>query len=132
MSGTTNDSKTPEIKCCFELINAFPEKQDDLLADLSSVLANPLPVVPIENGFMCELSKTAYVKSWEVSDGLSIVLSDIRPVADELKKIAQKYGAQPLIDITFYHYGRYPSLIFEGEAMRLINYLDADISIDAY
>ena len=59
MSGTTNDSKTPEIKCCFELINAFPEKQDDLLADLSSVLANPLTVVPIENGFMCELSKTA-------------------------------------------------------------------------
>mgnify|MGYP006899719101 CR=1 FL=1 len=55
-----------------------------MLADLSSVLANSLTVVPIENGFMCELSKTAYVQSWEVSDGLSIVLSDIRPVADEL------------------------------------------------
>lgn len=132
MNEATNNNKIPEIKCCLELINASPEKQDDLLADLSSVLANPLTVVPIENGFMCELSKTAYVRSWEVSDVLSMVLSDIRPVVDELKKIAQKYGAQPLIDITFYNYGRYPSLIFEGETMRLINYLDADISIDAY
>ncbi len=72
------------------------------------------------------------MQAWEIVDVLNEVLSDIHIVADEIKAIVKKYNAQLLIDIAFYHYDRYPALVFDGPAMRLINYLNADISIDAY
>ena len=115
------------------IINTSPDTHDDLLKDLVSALTRPPNVIYSEDIITYELSTTGgYMQAWEIVDVLKEVLSDIHIVADEIKTIVKKHNAQLLIDIAFYHYDRYPALVFDGPAMRLINYLNADISIDAY
>ena len=132
MDKVANNNLTPEIKCSLKIINTFPDAQSGLVEDLTFILANPPNVTYSEGIFVCELSATNYVQTWEVTSVLDIMLSDVRFAADKIKSIAKKYDAQLLVDIVFYHYDRFPALIFDGSAMRLINYLNADISIDAY
>lgn len=133
MDKVENNSLIPEIYCSLIIINTSPDTHDDLLKDLVSALTRPPNVIYSEDIITYELSTTCgYMQAWEIVDVLNEVLSDIHIVADEIKTIVKKHNAQLLIDIAFYHYDRYPALVFDGPAMRLINYLNADISIDAY
>ena len=67
---------------------------------------------------------------WEVND----LLKKLFHHCDfEILLLAQKQlGAKIIIDVSFHHYHKYPSLIFEGVNMENIHMLKADISIDAY
>lgn len=133
MDKVENNSLIPEIYCSLIIINTSPDTHDDLLKDLVSALTRPPNVIYSEDIITYELSTTGgYMQAWEIVDVLNEVLSDIHIAADEIKAIVKKHNAQLLIDIAFYHYDRYPALVFDGPAMRLINYLNADISIDAY
>ena len=51
---------------------------------------------------------------------------------NKIKEITKKYNGKICIDIAFYEYGTYPALLFSGENMKKIHYLEADISIDPY
>lgn len=67
---------------------------------------------------------------WEVNDLLTELFLQCN---FEVLTLAQdQLDARVIVDITFQHYERYPSLLFNGENMARIHMLKADISIDAY
>ena len=70
------------------------------------------------------------VYSWEIDDLLTQLFIDCD--WDLLDNLISNYSARILIDISFHHYSKYPSLVFEGDNMQIIHKLRADISIDAY
>lgn len=43
-----------------------------------------------------------------------------------------RFNGSILIDLSFHHYEKYPSLLFNGEHMKTIHMLGADLSIDPY
>ena len=43
-----------------------------------------------------------------------------------------RFNGSILIDLSFNHYEKYPSLLFNGEHMKTIHMLGADLSIDPY
>lgn len=67
---------------------------------------------------------------WEVNDLLTKLFLQCN---FEILLLAQsRFDAKVVIDISFHHYDKYPSLLFEGANMEKIHMLKADISIDAY
>ena len=68
--------------------------------------------------------------SWEVNDLLTRLF--LKCNFEILLLARSQFDAKVIIDITFHHYGKYPSLLFEGVNMEKIHMLKADISIDAY
>lgn len=131
--GKINDvDKIPEIKCSLMMISTCQSTHDELVADLSSLFAVAPNIIADEGQIVYVLCETKHVQAWEIVDVLDIMLSDISLMADGLKRISVKYNTQLLVDVVFYHYARFPALVFEGPTMRLINYLNADICIDPY
>ena len=70
------------------------------------------------------------VYSWEIDDLLTqlFMICDI----DLLCNLMLNYDARVLIDISFHHFTKYPSIVFEGRNMQIIHDLRANISIDPY
>ena len=69
---------------------------------------------------------------WDIDDALTIMFSRVDNYLNTIKEITKKYNGKICIDIAFYEYGTYPALLFSGENMKKIHYLEADISIDPY
>ena len=69
-------------------------------------------------------------RCWEVNDLLTKLFLQCN---FEILLLAQsRFGAKVVVDISFHHYAKYPSLLFDGANMEIIHMLKADISIDAY
>ena len=69
-------------------------------------------------------------RCWEVNDLLTKLFLQCN---FEILLLAQsRFGAKVAVDISFHHYAKYPSLLFDGANMEIIHMLKADISIDAY
>ncbi len=68
--------------------------------------------------------------SWEVNDLLTELFLQCN--FETLLLARSQFDAKVIIDITFQHYDKFPSLLFEGANMEKIHMLKADISIDAY
>lgn len=71
-------------------------------------------------------------KSWYLDDVLTKMFSKVENRLIALKELAKIYNGHICIDISFHQYGTYPALVFSGENMEKIHYLNADISIDPY
>ena len=69
---------------------------------------------------------------WYLDDALKDMFAMIDHCLPQICRIIKQHCGRSLIDIAFYHDERYPALVFEGENMRKIRMLEADISIDAY
>ena len=69
---------------------------------------------------------------WYLDDALKDMFAMIDHCLPQICRIIKQNCGWSLIDIAFYHDERYPALVFEGENMRKIRMLEADISIDAY
>ena len=79
-----------------------------------------------------QLIHTGYIRSWYLSEVVEHMFQLIHDQLDEIRAIKQRYHCTAQIDIAFCHYDRYPALIFEGDAMKNIIKLEAEISIDPY
>lgn len=67
---------------------------------------------------------------WEVNDFLTVLFKKCN--FEILLFARSHFDAKILIDITFQHNEKYPSLLFDGANMEKIHMLHADISIDIY
>lgn len=105
-----------------------------------------VPVECLEAALSCHLEVNTYddipetmeivyqevksLRSWDVSDMLAALFAKC-----DLKKISAataRFNGRILIDLSFHHYEKYPSLLFRGEYMKTIHMLGADLSIDPY
>jgi hypothetical protein len=69
---------------------------------------------------------------WYLGDALSKMFSYVNKNIAKMKEVITQYKGEILIDIAFYQYGTYPALSFDGENMKKIHFLNANISIDPY
>lgn len=67
-----------------------------------------------------------------MDDVLAELLDQADGRIEQIKNIASKYQAEIMIDISFWQYGTYPALIFDGESMKKIHLLDANMSNDIF
>lgn len=105
-----------------------------------------VPIECLEAALSCSLTVNTYhdiadtveiiyrevesLRSWDVSDILAALFAKC-----DLKKIVattDRFDGSVLIDLSFHHYEKYPSLLFNGEHMKTIHMLGADLSIDPY
>ena len=68
--------------------------------------------------------------SWDTDSVLSALFKNIDALA--IKKALLDFGGEALIDISFTHYKKYPSIVIDGHNMEIIRNIGADISIDLY
>ena len=79
-----------------------------------------------------EISRINNERFWELGEALTKMFSYVDDYLTQICKIIYKYNGTVKLDVAFYHYKTFPSLVIEGENMRKIRMLEADISIDAY
>ena len=68
--------------------------------------------------------------AWDVDELLSELFSKCN--FEQISVALKKYQGSVLIDVSFCHKERYPTLMFGGKNMDIIHSLHADISIDPY
>ena len=68
--------------------------------------------------------------SWEIDSLLDVLFSncDLGAVTNALSALS----GSALLDISFTHHEKFPTLIFSGKNMDIIHHLKANISIDPY
>lgn len=128
------ETQIPDIYCAISL--SF-----DKNADVSSILETlkKLDIHDIiirnpkcENIIAIDLAVIKNEKFWYIDAALTKMFSKVENHLIDLKEFAIKSNCHILIDISFRQYGTYPALVFSGENMKKIHYLNADISIDPY
>jgi len=126
--------KMPEIYCAISAKFHRETRIDSLIDKLKEVGIHEVKIVyPKLTETLCiSFAVVYYERFWEIDDVLTKVFSKVDSALPEIKNIIEKYYGKIYIDIAFYHYGTYPALLFSGENMRKICYLEADISIDPY
>lgn len=76
----------------------------------------------------CEIAE---LYSWDVNDLLTALFT--KTDIEKAQAIINRFGGHFLVDISFHRCDeRFPVLSFQGDNMRLINTLHANISIDPY
>ncbi len=73
-----------------------------------------------------------YERYWHLEDALNAMFFKLKDSIIDIKTIVDMYYGEIQVDIAFYHYAAFPSLVISGENMRIIRYLCASISIDPY
>ena len=68
--------------------------------------------------------------AWDIDEMLTMLFAKCN--FEEMIDLLKKHQGKVLIDISFHHKEKYPSLVFHGENMDIIHTLCADISIDPY
>lgn len=124
----------PEIYCAIDVVF-------DKLTELSPII-DKLNALGIENIEICKPRlesivslKFAIVKNerfWYLEEALAKMFSYVDEIIVQLRSVITENKGTVFIDIAFYQHGTYPALIFDGENMRKIHFLNANISIDAY
>ena len=136
----TNNQKNCIINNMPEIYSAIDVAFDKSI-ELSPII-DKLTVLGIDNIQICRprfeydvILKFAIVKRecfWYLEEALTKMFSYVDQNIIQLKDVITENNGIVFIDIAFYQYGTYPSLIFDGENMKKIHFLDANISIDAY
>lgn len=97
-----------------------------------------VPIKCLEAALSCSLTVNTY---HDIADTVEIIYQEVESlrswdVSDiPLKNISvakERFNGSILIDLSFHHYEKYPSLLFNGEHMKTIHMLGADLSIDPY
>lgn len=100
---------------------------------LEAALSGPLKIntyYDIAETMEITYQEVKSLHSWDVSDMLAALFAkcDLRKISAALAE----FNGNILIDLSFHHYEKYPSLLFSGEHMKTIHMLGADLSIDPY
>ncbi len=124
----------PEIYSAIKITFNLP---NDLVAIVSKISVLSIEEIEIyyssQNSFLqLTLAMVKNEKFWCISDALKKMFSFVDCALSELREITIIYHGSVTIDVAFYQHGTYPALDFDGDNMRKIHYLNADISIDAY
>lgn len=126
--------KTPEIYSAMTFEYDKDEDAEMAVKEFTSMGVSDIEVVKPQCSSITKIS-IATVKNkrlWDIDDALTIMFSRVDNYLNTIKEITKKYNGKICIDIAFYEYGTYPALLFSGENMKKIHYLEADISIDPY
>lgn len=119
-------SKLPNFDGSIILI--FPKEVS--LSQIAAVFGKYMEIQAYDNVFELSYVEVKNFRSWEVNDLLTKLFSGCN--FEILSLVRNQFNAKVVVDIAFYHYDKYPSLLFEGKNMEIIHMLEADISIDAY
>ena len=128
------NDKTPEIYSAMTFEYNKDEDAEMAVKEFTSMGVSDIKVVKPQCSSITKIS-IATVKNkrlWDIDEALTIMFSRVDNYLNKIKEITKKYNGKICIDIAFYEYGTYPALLFSGENMKKIHYLEADISIDPY
>ena len=137
MDTIDNDKKRDEIPEVYSKISfSFDENVDVdmILNDLKGLgiydteVIRPKCFPRVSIGF----AEIYYERFWYISEALTKMFSKVEGRLPQLKALLARYNGSAFIDIAFYQYGTYPALDFDGENMKKIRFLEADIGIDPY
>lgn len=96
-------------------------------------IADPKPREPkYGNIHDIAVAEIYYEPYWELEDALRALFGQVDGKLPAINQIVDVFKGNVLVDIAFYQYGTYPSLVFDKENMKKIRFLEADISIDPY
>ncbi len=122
-----NDIPTIQIAL---LIYCSDESIKELL--LKELTENKIAYRLTKNASILEIGGVRSEKDWEAGDVLKTVFKNAEVILPLLKSWSETKQIKVMIDVVFYHEERFPALVFEGENMKIIRELQADISIDPY
>ncbi len=131
LSGQKLTDRTPEIYCSFDVTfenNNFSR----IVKDLKEIGISEIEIQERPDWISMTFAVVNNEPFWDIDDALTKMFSQLHVSLDDLKQIVENYQGEIMIDIAFYHYGRYPALEFSGENMKKIHFLEANISVDAY
>jgi hypothetical protein len=112
------------------LIYCSDESIKELL--LKELTENKIAYRLTKNASILEIGGVRSEKDWEAGDVLKTVFKNAEVILPLLKSWSETKQIKVMIDVVFYHEERFPALVFEGENMKIIRELQADISIDPY
>ena len=110
------------------IILIFPKEV--VPSQIATIFSKDMEIQTYDNMFELSYVEVKNFCSWEVNDLLTKLFSQCN--FEVLSFVRNQFNAKVVVDIAFYHYDKYPSLLFEGKNMEIIHMLEADISIDAY
>ena len=119
--------RLPQISC--ELILAFSADED--LSEIIAMLGiDEDPHATNEGTVELSCGVIKDMEAWDVDAAVSMLLSSVN--IDAILDIQKCHTCQCILDVWFYHHLTFPSIIFEGNNMRILRLLNADICIDPY
>ena len=129
-----NKDNIPEIYCSLAAVFSSEVNATQILDEFGSAGIDCFAVrkPKVEPTVIIEVAVVRAEKLWSIDEALSKLFSSIDKSLCEFKRIVMKHNGTSLIDIAFYQYGTYPSLFFQGENMKKIHFLSANISIDPF
>ena len=126
--------RIPEIYCALSLFLHNDIDEEFVLNELHKIgICNATVRKPkCEPSICVDIAVVRYEHFWDLDSALGRMFLQIDSCLDNIRNFAITYSGEIYIDIAFCHYGTYPSLIFCGDNMKKIRYLEANISIDPY
>lgn len=84
------------------------------------------------NEFRVRIAHVPATECWEFSDAINKIILLVQDDITEIKKALIDHKGTCCIDIVCYKKDTYPAMLFDGDTMRFIHELNADLSIDMY
>lgn len=134
MDNIIENEKMPKIYCAICIL--FDKESE---TDLFSEALNQIGIHDFKIRFpkysqrMCyDMAIVNNEEFWYLDEALAKMFQKVDGVLPQLKEFVDEFKGKIFIDIAFYQYGKYPALLFSGDNMKKIRFLEADISIDPY
>lgn len=124
--------KTPEIYAAISLSFGPSVDVGAIVNDLNKIGIYEIKVQrpKIDASLCVDIAIIHNEQFWELDDALTKMFLKVDQCLYELKRISTEYCGEIYIDIAFYQYGIYPTLVIHRNNMKKIHILEANLSID--
>ncbi len=124
----------PNVKCILSVLYDNEHCAETLIKKLSGLGFENLKIhkPKCENTFSVDLTSSTNEKVWDIDEAISESFSMIANNLDELKEIVSETRGKFFVDVVIEKYDTYPAMVFSGKNMKIIHFLEADISLDCY
>lgn len=128
------DNLKPKVKCTLCAIFDKEEFAKNFVSKLKNLRFDNLeihkPKAVEEYSIDIACNKNEFV--CDVDEALSETFFMVKDKLNELKIAIEETNGEFLIDLVIIKYETYPAMIFSGKNMKIIHFLNADISLDCY
>lgn len=128
-----SDNRTPIIACNLYVLFHDMHTAKAFCQQLRLLnCRNELKSCITSNEVRVKIASLPASEFWELADALTEMFHQIKDQYSELKRIIDDLQGDCFVDIECHKMSAYPSMLFDGDVMRTIHELKADISIDMY
>ncbi|MDE7182768.1 MAG: hypothetical protein K2O41_07095 [Clostridia bacterium] len=123
---------TPNVRCVLSVLYAEERCAEMLIKRLSVLGFENLKINKAisYNEFSINLSSNIKQDVWDIDEAISYSFSSVKDKLNELKAIVDETNGRFFVGIIIEKFDVYPTMLFSGENMKVIHFLNADISMD--